>query len=258
MNIAVLHLSDIHLTTQDNPVLSRVTQICQAIGNMTQSADAIFALVTGDISDNGKKAEYEKADELFQQLFSGLSRYSNQEIRLLLMPGNHDCLHIINKGNVRKATVDAIKAGTIKPDQDDVIKQCCAAQTNYNAFAKRNMPVGHMIFNDRLLKIITFEIDGYNILFHLYNSSWMSQKVENPSSLRFPVEKYLKIIPSSTSDLVIGALHHSLSWFENDTRRKLTAHLASKSHLIFTGHEWVCEIFTLTLISIFFHNNIRE
>ncbi|MGW7137710.1 metallophosphoesterase [Streptomyces xanthophaeus] len=74
--IVIAHLSDVHLDG-DGRAADRTRAVMEYLDALPYDLDAV--LVSGDIADNGKAAEYEEARELL------VSRHP-----LVLCPGNHD------------------------------------------------------------------------------------------------------------------------------------------------------------------------
>ncbi len=68
MQIALLHLSDIHFTTARNPIGDRVQQIASAFHSITPTPDCCLVAVTGDIAFSGTQAEYGQASAFFRLL----------------------------------------------------------------------------------------------------------------------------------------------------------------------------------------------
>jgi hypothetical protein len=92
VQLAILHLSDVHLASIRDVVLTRSKQICGALHEAAPNAKACIVLVSGDIPFSGKQAEYEIAYSFFDQLKSELLELPVlQTVAFLAVPGNHDC-----------------------------------------------------------------------------------------------------------------------------------------------------------------------
>jgi len=53
MKISIIHLSDIHLKTDDDIILDRINKIPNILNDLKLSSDYIFFVVTGDIVFRG-------------------------------------------------------------------------------------------------------------------------------------------------------------------------------------------------------------
>jgi hypothetical protein len=72
MRIVLLHLSDIHFRSPNDPVAERVLKIKEAVLGKFLRADACFIAVSGDVANSGDPAEYSVAVTFFIALRSAL------------------------------------------------------------------------------------------------------------------------------------------------------------------------------------------
>ena len=91
MKILLLHLSDIHLKSVDDPVAARAISIKEAVVGACPTADACFVAVSGDIANTGDAREYAVAERFFGDLRAALLTSGIPEVQLVFVPGNHDC-----------------------------------------------------------------------------------------------------------------------------------------------------------------------
>jgi len=89
MSYRIIHITDLHLTHDKNPIWGVNT--CQnfekALQNISHLTDIKCIIVTGDIANDGNIKTYEYADKLFEEL----------GIPTLWCPGNHDSLDVLHK-----------------------------------------------------------------------------------------------------------------------------------------------------------------
>jgi predicted MPP superfamily phosphohydrolase len=64
----VLHLSDFHITSNRDIILSRFSQIADAVKNLDYSLELCVIVVTGDLSYAGKEEQCAVAWEFLKQL----------------------------------------------------------------------------------------------------------------------------------------------------------------------------------------------
>lgn len=68
MKVGILHLSDLHINTEDDIVLGKTECIVRSIQNEIIEVDQLIILVTGDIAFAGDKVEYEIAYYFLEEI----------------------------------------------------------------------------------------------------------------------------------------------------------------------------------------------
>jgi 3',5'-cyclic AMP phosphodiesterase CpdA len=91
MKLLILHLSDIHIRSQRDAILSKAPEIVAATASRAFDVEHIFVALTGDIAFSGASAEYVAANEFLTTLKTELCRESRLPVDIVLTPGNHDC-----------------------------------------------------------------------------------------------------------------------------------------------------------------------
>lgn len=92
MRLGILHLSDMHITAESNPVLIRVPQIVAGLRSALRGVQHCCVAITGDVARTGSPTEYQVAKRFLDNLF----RWMRQDLCLstlnvVMVPGNHDC-----------------------------------------------------------------------------------------------------------------------------------------------------------------------
>src|ERR1035438_1885298 len=72
--VALLQISDIHLQESDNPVLDRIQAVAPALRTLQTDISAAFLVMPGDIAYSGKRAEYQIAADLVNELRASIER----------------------------------------------------------------------------------------------------------------------------------------------------------------------------------------
>ena len=91
MNLAIVHLTDLHIRSSNDIVLTRAQTIAAAIKPRVVQADAIIVAVTGDLSFSGRESELLDASGFLDDLQSNLAAEITANICVAIIPGNHDC-----------------------------------------------------------------------------------------------------------------------------------------------------------------------
>ena len=68
MKALLIHLSDLHIKSSDNPIFERIEHICKAVQNLTIGVESIFLIVTGDIGYSGSSIEYKEATKFIKKI----------------------------------------------------------------------------------------------------------------------------------------------------------------------------------------------
>ena len=88
--IRILHLSDLHFTSKTNPD-TKLRLLLQDIRQQDEEYAAIdsveYLVISGDMTDKGKDAGFEKARQFVEALLGGLGLSTH---RCIFVPGNHD------------------------------------------------------------------------------------------------------------------------------------------------------------------------
>merc|ERR1711974_39718 len=90
MKIGVLHLSDLHI--QDESLIERIEKVVKSIEYDIKQISHLYIVFSGDITNSGKKTEFDIAKTFVSNLIEKLKKKSAiLNIEQLAVPGNHDC-----------------------------------------------------------------------------------------------------------------------------------------------------------------------
>jgi 3',5'-cyclic AMP phosphodiesterase CpdA len=92
MSVAILQLSDLHVSGGRNLALERTGSIVAAIQPHLPEKSGLFLAVTGDVANIGSRQEYEVALRFLEDLSARLRKIEQHEfLGTAIVPGNHDC-----------------------------------------------------------------------------------------------------------------------------------------------------------------------
>jgi len=249
MKIAIVHLSDIHFCSENDPVFDRAGKIAAAATSQSSDIDAYFVVVTGDLANWGVESEYQVAEKFLNSLVAAIrDRAPRQQIELIVIPGNHDCDFTTdrNRVDVRSAVLKTILADLPNLDlSGGLAMQCVSVQENFFNLLKR-LPGYPVITDEQKIVLLREAVVGTKtVRFQCLNSAWVSQIVEIQGDHLFPVEQAREVLANgrSSADLVVSLLHHPFNWFESTNARALEGLLNVTSDVILTGHEHVSDVF---------------
>lgn len=234
MSAIILHISDIHIKNQNDPILKQSENIAKCLYQYLPQANKVFIIVSGDIAYSGKQNEYELAKGFLRSLKVNIQQEKNCDVVFVLVPGNHDC-DFSSDNKVRQALIKVIEESE-KPEVDkDIIEACISVQKNYVSF-RDDMEDGNNVENDSLWRTVYSEVDDRTISFECLNVSWMSKLHEEPGKIFFPVDLYQHKRESDV-DVRFLVMHHPFNWFNQSVYRNFRKFIRSTADIIVTGHE---------------------
>ena len=206
MRLLVVHLSDIHIKAEDDPVLSRVQRISEAVESRRADADAVVIVVTGDIAFSGTADQYEIATRFLKSIAKDISG----EPLIVVVPGNHDCDFTADSGS-RKALINVLETSSVAVDES-IVDQCVSVQSHFFAF-RDSLDAGSLTSTHPLYYEYALDLGPTNIVVRCYNTAWVSSINEKPGTLVFP-DSCLNTM--SNANFAISAFHHPYNWLSPD------------------------------------------
>ncbi len=227
MEIGLIHLTDLHLKSETD-ITDKIESLCSVIKNELSVADKKYLVISGDIVNHGKAKQYAKAKEIFQKILKDCNID-----KLIIVPGNHDC-NFDYDDQIRRNSINNIDYNTLGGD-GSVIKQAIKVQKDFWEFYSEfnDLPDNNLAYK------IVDSVNGLNISFICFNTSWMSNIEEKVGSLFFPT-KIIGNVGGST-DISISVFHHPVGWFSpnktTNNRNEFQDYLDSISNIKLIGHE---------------------
>lgn len=237
MKIGILHLTDLHLKESSNWIIDKHLEIYNAIKLTYENCGRIYIVFSGDIAFSGKENEYSLAYNFLNDLVSLLNnRYSNKVFnKIIVSPGNHDCDFDLNT-QMRINVLDEMSYDKIGSD-DSVVKSCLSVQDSFFNFEGKlnlNKDIETQLYTSYIDKI-----NNKSIVFHCYNTAWMSSKNEKPI-IFYPVRN-IKDNIYPLGDFNISVFHHGQNWLKTNTtpnnRIEFKEWIIETSDIILRGHE---------------------
>ena len=91
MSLSIIHLSDIHIKSDKDLVLCRISELKRACASVIAPGNDVLLLISGDIAFSGQEQQYELAFSLINELAEYLVQQRNVSMHYAFVPGNHDC-----------------------------------------------------------------------------------------------------------------------------------------------------------------------
>lgn len=240
MKIAIIQLSDIHLSSEKDWIISRARHFIAASKGVVNECQKVIFVISGDIANTGQEKEYQSALIFLHSLEDGL-RVENdrlEKFEYIIVPGNHDC-YLPEEGDpVRDALIPTVR------DKDEINKPqildvFLSAQKNYWDFYSQITGDTSIPFVSKSCRINVD--DGFALDFHMYNSSLLSLRNEVVGSLLIPENLFLKRTDLNSNTYVVSVFHHNTGWLSSSTprnnKKRFEANLLRESNMIMCGHE---------------------
>lgn len=234
MKIGILHLSDIHLRSDNDIALGFSECIAQSSYQTAHGSDAFIIMVTGDIAFGGKESEYKLAKKLIASVKGAVERETNRPVHVVVAPGNHDC-DLVPENPVRKLIIDNIVASPSLAKTKEYVDVCAGAQENFFKF-QDDVNTLDLVFLDKLWAEYELCVGGGILRVSALNAAWMSTLKEAQGQLVFPVDDYMGFL-ESPANLRISLIHHPLNWYCQSSYHPLKKALRTHCNAVLSGHE---------------------
>jgi len=240
MTVLLIHFSDIHLKTNNNPILTKVSSIKNALkDNLAESDDAII-LISGDVAFSGKSTEYDFARQFLSEFEREIkSVKASLSLNYIVVPGNHDCsfepeLH----GDTREQVIRDINDNHELLHKSGILHDCLKPMQNYFDWCSSTLSSGIKSIDERFVfeRIITYP-DKSRVKFIGYNTAWMSLPDKRHDAVLFPTHLIPHADTGEPVDLVFSVLHHPYHWIRSDVSKTFREAVELSSNIIITGHE---------------------
>lgn len=234
MNICVIHISDIHIKSNDTQLIGEAQKIAAKAFSQYRDSEYCLIAITGDVAYGGELSEYEIAEKFIKKLVYILENEKKIPIKIIVAPGNHDC-KLIPENTIRSALIESIQLDNSKANDLKIIEECTSSQENFFKF--RDLICGtDFILSDPLWRESEVLFGTKKIRFSVINASWMSTIREKQGSLVFPIKNYEKVL-SDNCDFRFTFLHHPMNWYCQDTYHEFRRIIQARSSIVFSGHE---------------------
>jgi predicted MPP superfamily phosphohydrolase len=233
MNLAILHLSDVHISCSDASILSKAKAIKSAIQPRLQPGSLLLTVYTGDLAYSGAANEYAIAARFVDEVSANLNSIAGvQTLRAVAIPGNHDC-DFSAAGDARPVLISSVATNLGAIDVGgESIQQLLKVQSKFFDFEQK---LSGEETTSRLGWTRSFTQDNKLILIRCLNTALFSRLHEAAGQLALPLNALPA--PQAEADFALTLMHHPYGWLAPDNARELRRRIESNSDLILTGHE---------------------
>jgi hypothetical protein len=256
MKLLLLHLSDIHLRSQNDPVIGRIESIRRAVQALPEFAACVL-VVTGDVAFSGQAEEYAVAHRFFDGLRDVFAEKGPAPIVAeVFIPGNHDCSLPEEDTQLRELMVSRLLGSDdVRQDtsQSSLLRKSLEAQTEFALFVTKRSeqlaaafePPGDLL--RRLMYTVDVEAAGVAVRFQCFNTASLSQRHEQRGKLLAPVWAFTEG-NGSHAQVRVALFHHPYPWLEEENAKAFRKLVTRTSDVAMTGHEHEADQFTVGTI----------
>ncbi|MDN3224056.1 STAND family AAA ATPase [Pseudomonas nunensis] len=238
--LAVIHLSDIHIKSQNDSSLKKASIIASACFIDAREADECLIAITGDIAFSGSTEQYALAKKnLIDPIISALEKETGKPVYLSIVPGNHDCV-LIPKNTVRETLIEAIVETPTKAEDELIVNACADAQSNFFHFTDNYLRPAEEK-HSKLFWQQSFHVGDNCIRISSLNAAWMSRLDEQQGQLVYPVSRFEPQL-ASPANLHLALIHHPFNWYSQTAYQQLRKRLRLSCTAILSGHEHIGNI----------------
>lgn len=235
--LAVIHLSDIHVHSDEDNCLDLATKIASSCFEHARNSDECLIAISGDVAFSGGSDEYKAfKNRLLDPIANSIEIELGKKCHIAIAPGNHDCV-LKPADPVREILISAVIDSPDKALERSVVENCTKVQDNFFNFINSSINPAPKN-SSKLFWQQNFLVADYNIVISTLNASWMSRLPEQQGQLVFPLEQFEHEL-NVDSDLHLALIHHPFNWYNQPAYQKLRKHLRGACTGILTGHEHI-------------------
>lgn len=231
MRILMIHISDLHIKSNDYFSQIKVDKIMSAISNLN-NVDSVILICTGDFANGAKKEEYIVANRFIGYFLYKLGEKYNKFVWFLPIPGNHD----ISIKDISEDQIDSIDKSLHDPIKaKELLNKELDKQNNYFDFITNGNWIGKEKF-DIYVKKINIEKSGLLLNVRLINTAPFSLLKHRDKEMHYVNISSISKFQNNT-DLNITIMHHSSEWFHEGIKEILNDAIVQNTDILFLGHE---------------------
>lgn len=248
MKTAILHLSDLHISSEDDYIVANSNLISKGVRYYINECDRCIIVITGDVIDKGQITSYGIAKKFLLSLKDQLSAENNINVDFVVVPGNHDIDFSLPQKLRNMSVENLVKLDSLGNENEELIESVLLPQKAFWDFYSDL--IGEQISgNVSFSKSFPLNEEG-NIIFHCYNTALLSTINEQPGSLVVFEDSFIISKDRNPKDIVICTFHHSPSWLSTRTsknnQKQFQKYLLKEANIIMCGHEHMSHALTVS------------
>lgn len=228
MSLSVIHFSDIHIKDERDVIFTRIDKLKAACVSSLPTEGDVVIVVSGDIAFSGEQEQYYLAMKMFEEISQYIKQEKRSKVRILCVPGNHDCDFDLKSLHMRDVLIESAKPSNIDCEYYNQVKK---VQHMYDDFSRT-----YGINSEKCLPTVELIVGENKVLFLLGNTSWMSVIEEEPGKIIMPTHLF-PTIRAEEYKIIFYVCHHPNNWMNPNFKRDYIDYVRSSADIILVGHE---------------------
>ena len=239
MKTLIIHLSDLHLGKYseehkiDNSNID-ISKFLLIFKNDKNKYDNCFIVFSGDCTSSSKKRDFEDFDSLIQKIKNELYNLLLIDIKILIVPGNHDI-------DLKSASTPRIEQIQSKYKSNSKISQLYLESLHGMQNAIDYCKSYGIDFDNKSIVYKTYDLKANSrINFVLVNSAPFSCKNHVDKDVHYLMSSQRQIHGNPRkgyNSIEIIVSHHSPEWFEENSKQGLDNYIDEVASMCLFGHE---------------------
>lgn len=227
MPVLVIHLTDIHIASSNDPIIGRAHHIAAAASSdLSIEPTSCLVITSGDVAQSGDAAEYEIAIAFYKTLSDELESRFGFPPTHFVVPGNHDC-KFPSDMSAREDVIESVRRkGTTQAREQQLVE----VQSDFFNFLKHVCP-DTVVDSPWEFRRDLAELD---ISLVGLNSAMLATLKGDQGKLVIPASR-IEYQPKSA--MAIYVMHHPLAWLESNNGRDVLEKIRDRADLMLFGHE---------------------
>ncbi|MGN7873625.1 STAND family AAA ATPase [Roseateles sp. 22389] len=231
----LIQISDIHFQEPTDAVLKRTAEIAAAVQPLLPLATRVVLIITGDIAQSGKSAEYNLATGFIHTIAADIESRHGKPPDIITVPGNHDADFESPRARIRTLVLNTLKSGHVSNIELADVEECVSVFDAYDDFAKK-VETGTAIKHSPIWRAFEIDVGGKSLHVHCVNNAWSCELRTAPGSLGFPTKLHHQCA-DPIGALRILLMHHPAHWISSHQYREFRRFTRECAEICFTGHE---------------------
>ena len=240
MRVAIIQMSDLHITSDKDFIVKEAHTLARAVAAKVNGCNKVVLVITGDIIDKGNVSNYKYAKIMLKNFETEIQKEAQLESwNYIMVPGNHDLDFKMDVPYRDMAMEKVLSTGVVQRNEFE--RDILMPQKAFWAFYSEvtGKPKEPCVSFEEKVAVN----ESCSIVFHCYNTAFLSTIDEKPQSLIVPEANFISNddTPNDKTEIVVSVYHHKTGWLstrgDRNNSHEFSEHIQKQSQIIMCGHE---------------------